>query len=242
MRVPNPSTLGRSEFVSGIKTMMPLLVGAAPFAAISGIVAINVGMSPILVVAMSVLVFAGSSQLVAVQLLGQHSPIVVIVFATFVVNLRFLMYSASLAPFMKRLSRLWKLGLAYLITDQAFAVSIVHYHGLAIHDADNEPREHYGEWFFLGGGAVMWLAWQLFTVAGVVIGSRLPLNWPLDFAVPLTFLALAVPTIKDRPAAVSAAVAGAVAVVAYPLPYKLGLVLATLIGICAGVWAEASKA
>jgi predicted branched-subunit amino acid permease len=232
----------RGEFLSGAKAISPLLLGVAPFAAVSGIVAVNVGFSPILALAMSALVYAGSSQLVAVQLVGAHSPIPVIVFSAFVVNLRFLMYSASIAPFMKRLSDFWKCALAYLLTDQTFAVAIVHYHKLFHSNAVVDESRPVGQWYFLGSAVAMWITWQLFTIAGVFIGSRLPAAWPLDFAVPLTFLALAVPTIKDRPAAFAALSAGIVAVVAAPLPYKLGLILAALIGISVGVIAEARKA
>jgi len=87
----------------------------------------------------------------------------------------------------------------------------------------------------------LWTCWQLCTAAGILLGATLPESWPLDFALPITFIALVMPALKDRPAIAAALSAGVVALLAYGLPYKLGLMLAGLLGIVVGTWLEGRK-
>jgi predicted branched-subunit amino acid permease len=116
--------------------------------------------------------------------------------------------------------------ISYLITDQAYAVSIVRFgEGLA----DRDKR-----WYYLGAALALWSTWQCATITGVVMGSGLPASWALDFAVPLTFLALLVPSVKDRANLVAALTAGGVAIVAGELPHNLGLITASIAGIFTG--------
>ena len=217
----------RSEFWNGVKAELPILIGTMPFGLIYGVLAISAHIPADVALFMSSIVFAGSSQFVGTQLIGVGSPMIVIVLTTFVVNLRHALYSASLAPYVKHLPRRWKWLLAYLLTDEAYAVTITHYHETA-----ESPHRH---WFFFGAGITLWSSWQLSTAVGIFLGARVPDSWSLDFTLALTFIALVVPRLKDRPSVAAAISAGVMAVLGNNLPYKLGLVLAALIGVVVGL-------
>jgi len=220
-------------FLNGVRAEFPLLIGVFPFGMIYGVLALNAGLSKAASQAMSSMVFAGSSQFIAAQLIHESVPGLVIVLTIAVVNLRHLLYSASVAPYLKNLPMSWKHALAYLLTDEAYAVTIINYE-----TNDESPNGH---WFFLGAGLALWTTWQVSTAAGIVLGTALPPHWPLDFALPLTFIALVMPALKDRPAVAAALSAGAVALLAYNLPYKLGLIIAALFGILIGMLLESRR-
>ncbi len=216
---------GKKAFQDGAKAVVPILLGIVPFALIAGISAIGAGFSQLEALAMSYLVFAGAAQLAAVDLIGQHASVVVIVLTALIINLRFFMYSASLAPHFHGLPLQWRGILAYLLTDQAFAVSI---------SAFNNDRHHFKHWYYLGAALTLWGTWQIGTAVGVFLGAHIPKSWSLDFAIPLTFLALLLPALKDRPSIIAAVTAGALALAGHGLPYNLGLFLAALGGIVVG--------
>lgn len=221
----------RDQFFAGIRATAPVQLGSFPFAVICGVTAINVGLDPLTAQGMSFFMFAGASQLVALQLIDAGSPTLIVILSAFIVNLRFLMYSASLAPHFQRLPWRWRVPLAHITTDQGYAVCIRHFHS-------GEPTPH-KQWFYLGSGMLMWTAWQLGTLLGIGLGRGIPPEWSLDFAIPLTFLAIVVPALRDR-AAVAAFVASAcIAVSAMGLPLNLGLMLAALAGIVTGMLVEA---
>lgn len=220
----------RREFFAGVRAELPLLLGVAPFGMIYGILALKAGLPVSMAQAMSSILFAGSAQFMAVQLLFNGTPLTVVVLTAFVVNLRHALYSASVAPYVHHLSRGWKVLLAYLLTDEAYAVVITHY--------SNETPAERKHWFYLGAGLTLWTCWQISTAVGIFLGAQVPSSWSLDFALALTFIALVVPALRDKAAASAALLAGAVAVFAYGLPYKLGLLLAALVGIAAGMLGE----
>ncbi len=220
----------RSEFLSGVRAELPILLGVVPFGLIFGITALGAGIPAGLAFSMSSIVFAGSSQLIGARLVGAGTPGLIIVLTTFVVNLRHLLYSTSVAPYLKPLSPVWKWMLAYLLTDEAYAVTILHYH----HQTES-PHKH---WFFLGAGLALWSTWQASTAAGLLLGQQIPASWSLDFTVALTFIGIVFPALKDRAGVASALSAGVVAVAASALPLKLGLIVAALTGIVAGVVVE----
>jgi len=200
---------------------------------IYGVLALNAGLSLAPAQLMSSIVFAGSAQFITAQLLRDAVPGLIIVLTIAVVNLRHMLYSASVAPYVRALPMHWKVLLSYLLTDEAYAVTITHY--------ESEGETATGHWFFLGAGLALWTAWQISTTVGIFLGATLPSDWPLDFALPLTFIAIIMPALKDRPAVVASLSAGAVALLAYSLPYKLGLMLAGVIGILVGTWLDARK-
>jgi predicted branched-subunit amino acid permease len=219
----------RREFFQGVRALLPILLGVVPFGLISGIAVVATGIAPTSGLVMSLLVFSGAALIVALQLISTGAPAVVVLFSALVVNLRFMIYSASLAPLFRHLSRGRKSLLGYLLSDQAYAASITHLR------ESGAPRA--GWLHFLGAGITMWVAWQVSVGLGLFLGARLPASWSLEFTIPLTFLALAVPAIKDRFTAAAAALAGITAVLAGGAPFRTGLVLAALLGILLGtIW------
>ena len=227
----------RSEFLAGVRAEAPILLGVAPFGMIYGVLAIGAGLTAGASQAMSAIVFAGSAQFVGAQLFLAGTPGVVIVLTTFIVNLRHALYSASVAPHLKRLDWRWKALLAYLLTDEAYAVAITHLG--RPHDSPVAAQRH---WYFLGAGLALWLTWQVSTAVGILLGAQIPAGWALDFTLALTFIALVVPALKDCPSIAAALTAGLIAVLAAGWPYKLGLVAAALSGIGMGLLLEERQA
>ncbi len=221
------------SFWAGVRAEFPLLIGVFPFGLIYGVAALNARISPAASQLMSSIVFAGSAQVITAQLVHEATPGLVIVLTIAVVNLRHVLYSASLAPYIAALPTRWKVLLGYLLTDEAYAPSIVHY--------EKEGITRYAHWFWLGAGFALWFTWQIATALGIFLRAAIPDSWPLDFALPLTFIAMVVPVLKNRPTVAAALSAGGVALLAYALPYKLGLILAALVGILVGTILEGQK-
>jgi len=216
-------------FSLGLRSVMPLLLGVAPFGVIYGVVALQSGIPPLAAMAMSSIVFAGSAQFLLAQLVGAGAPLLVAAGAVGLVNLRHVLYSASVAPVLAHLPRRWKILLAYLLTDEAYAAAIPH----LLADGADSPASR-SHWILFGSGFGLWAGWQVATLAGVLIGAQLPSNLGLDFALPLTFIAIVVPMIDNRALLAAALAAGAVAVMLATLPYKVGLFLAALAGLAVG--------
>jgi 4-azaleucine resistance transporter AzlC len=228
-------TAPRSEFFAGMRAELPLLVGVIPFGMIYGVLALSAGIPAGATQAMSAIVFAGSSQILTTQLVHTAAPSFVIILTIGVVNLRHMLYSASVSPYTKHLKPVWKWLLAYLLTDEAYAVTILHYQK----DENEGPGNKH--WFFLGSGLTLWSSWQLSTAAGIFLGAVVPASWALDFTLALTFIALVVPALKDRAGVGAALAAGLTAVLFYSWPYKLGLVAAALAGILVGMLLDRGK-
>ncbi len=220
----------RTQFFSGAKAISPILLGVLPFATISGIVAIEAGLNPAQAIGMATILFAGASQLAVAQLIGTGATPIVIVFTAFIINLRFVMYSASLAPFLKKVTAWKRALLSYILTDQAYALSVAKF--------TQNPETPHKPWFYAGASAALWTTWQLGSLAGIFLGAQVPESWSLDFAVPLTFLALLVPVVNSRAAIVAATVAGITVMLTANMPFNLGLITAALVGIFAGWLSE----
>jgi 4-azaleucine resistance transporter AzlC len=223
--MPSP----RSEFFAGARAELPLLLGVVPFGLIYGALAVQLGVPATITQAMSAVIFAGSAQFIAAPLIVASTPALVLVLTVFVVNLRHMLYSASVAPYLEKLSPLWKVALAYLLTDEAYAVAIAHFYKPG--EACAKKQRH---WFLLGAGVTLWSFWQVSTAIGIFIGARVPPEWSLDFALPLTFIAIVVPMLKNRAYVIAAIVAAIGGVVAFGLPYKLGYIVASGFGIAVG--------
>jgi predicted branched-subunit amino acid permease len=206
-----------------------VLLGTVPFGLVAGVAAISAGMSALEGFALSVFAFSGIAQLITCQLLAAGSPVIVTVAAAFVVSLRLLMYSAALSPHLAHLDRRWRAALAFLMTDQSFAMTM--------HVASQSDRPNF-HWHFLGAGTTLYLAWQASVALGIAVGAQVPAEWSLDFAVTLTFIALLVPAVRTRADLAAAIVATAVALGAAGLPYRLSLVVAAIAGIAAGMAVE----
>ena len=221
------------NFWAGVRAEFPLLVGVFPFGMIYGALALNAGLSTSAAQMMSSIVFAGSSQFITTQLVRESAPGFVIVLTIAIVNLRHMLYSASLAPYLAPLSTRWKALLSYLLTDEAYAPTVIHY--------EKEGTTPFSHFFLLGAGLTLWTNWQISTALGIFLGAAIPESWSLDFALPLTFIAMVVPVLKNRPAIAAALSAGVVALFAYAMPYKLGLIVAALVGIIIGTFLEARR-
>ncbi|MCI0554962.1 MAG: AzlC family ABC transporter permease, partial [Anaerolineae bacterium] len=184
------------NFLDGVRAEIPLLIGVFPFGMIYGALALNAGLSIAAAQLMSSIVFAGSAQFITTQLVRESAPGLIIVLTIAVVNLRHMLYSASLAPYLTSLSTRWKALLSYLLTDEAYAPTVIHY--------EKEGVTPYSHWFLLGAGLALWCTWQVSTALGIFLGTAIPEEWSLDFALPLTFIAMVVPVLKDRPAIAAA--------------------------------------
>ena len=246
---PNMTT-ARTEFLAGVRAELPILLGVAPFGMIYGALAIGAGLPRSAAQAMSSIVFAGSLQFVATQLFATGAPGLVLLLTTFIVNLRHMLYSASLAPYLHKLPARWKWLLAYLLTDEAYAPTILHYRQAEENHGDTESTEirilcrglaDKRHWFFLGAGLALWSVWQVSTAVGIFLGAQVPPSWALDFTLALTFIALLVPALTDRPSVAAALSAGIIALVGAGWPYKLGLVTAALVGIAVGAWLDRGR-
>ncbi|MCB2180091.1 AzlC family ABC transporter permease [bacterium] len=225
----------QSEFFRGMRNTIPLLVGALPFGMIYGALGISAGLSPAAVIGMSLIVFAGSAQFIAVGLFAAHTPIIIIILTTFIVNLRHLLYSLNLLPEMKPLAFRWKIPLAFWLTDETFTVSVLRYQ-----EIDSSPNKH---WFQLGSSLAMYLNWQLWTIAGVLLGAQIPNAeaWGLDVAMPVTFIGMLIPFVRSIPVLVSVVVAGILSILTHDFPLNTGLILSVVVGIAAGMAVDYRK-
>jgi 4-azaleucine resistance transporter AzlC len=235
MTTAHPPT-PRTEFNAGIADSAPMLLGAAPFAVIFGTLATTSGLSPPGAIAMSMLVFAGASQFIALTLLATGAGLGVIAFTTFVVNLRHALYSATLREHVAHLGARWRIPLGFGLTDETFAVVQRHY-------AQPGSGEH-RHWYFLGSCAGMYVNWVAWTAIGVWVGRSIDGldKLGLEFAMAATFTGIVAPLLKRRPAVAAAVAAAVVALAAHALPYKLGLMLAAVAGVAVGAWVEHAMA
>ncbi len=222
-----PSAI-RSPFPAGVFDIAPILVGVFPFGLIAGIAAVEVGLDSIQAYAASPIVFAGAAQLAMIDLIGRDAAPIVIVATVLVINARMAMYSAALAPTFRALSPLRKAYGSYVITDQSFAVSVVRFDRV-----DETLVERFS--YYMGASLGLWITWQISSAAGVIVGSGVSEEWSLDFAVPLVFMALVFPAIKDRASTIAAITAATSAVAFASLPLNLGLLAASGLGLVAGV-------
>ncbi|UTH75588.1 AzlC family ABC transporter permease [Chromobacterium sp. IIBBL 290-4] len=219
------------QLLDGARDTLPMMVGAAPFGLIFGTLATAAGLSSAAAFGMSLLVFAGSSQFIAVSLVSAGAALPVIWLTTFVVNLRHALYSATLLPHARSWPLSWRWPLAFWLTDETFAVVEHRFRSLGSVD---------GRWYWLGSSLAMYGNWLLWTLAGIALGRSVPglAQLGLDFAMVATFAAIVAPQLKKRPTLAAAAVASATALLARGLPYKLDLMLAALLGVLAGLLAE----
>jgi len=222
-----------ADFREGFAEMLPACVGLTPFGLVTGVGAAAVGAGFAGAMGMSAIIFSGAAQILASQLLAQGAPVAVVILTCFVAGLRFLMYSAAMAPYLKPLPPRWQNTLAFLLTDQAFAASIRRF------NAKDDPRG--GALHFLGGGLALWAMWMITNAVGYFAGNLIPPAWSLDFAVPLCFIALVAPLLRDAPLVVAALVGGVAVVALDGMPMKLNLFVAGVLGIVAGTLVDLAR-
>ena len=227
MTTSAPTLSASRSAVAGARDVAPVLLGIIPFGLVAGVVVVEAGLGLPEAVGFSTILFAGAAQIAAIDLLGAGSPAWVAILTAIVINLRMTMYSASLAVPLAGASRLRRMAAAYVLTDQAYALSVARY-------ADTTKPVVNRWWFYVGIGYTLWFVWQICTVVGVLVGASVPDAVPLGFGVPLAFLAILVPSVTDRPTLAAAIVAASVAVVAAPLPANAGMLIGAVAGVAAG--------
>ena len=235
---PSPAAaraLARSPsqaFWHGAMQSLPFLLVILPFGALFGLVATEAGLDLAQTMGFSIIVLAGASQFTAVQLLSDQVPALLVIVSALAVNLRMAMYSASLVPWLGATSLRDRAAVAYLLLDQTYALSIQHF--------EANPRLSLQQRlaYFFGTTLVMCPPWVVATWAGATLGRLIPAEFPLDFAVPITFLAMIAPMLRT-PAHLAACTVAIVAGLALAwMPNGLGLLIAAPLAMFAGAWVE----
>jgi predicted branched-subunit amino acid permease len=226
--------MSRDDLRAGAMAIVPMLIGVIPFGLVAGVTPVAGGLGAGAALGFSTIVFAGASQLAAIDVLSDGGTAVVAALTACTINLRMLLYSASLAPFLSRERLGRRMAMAYLMTDQAYAVSVLRWSDEDPAHQDTSSLDR--RWsYYLGAGLTLWAAWQASTIAGALVGTAVPDSVPLGFAVPLVFLVLLVPTLTRVHAVVAAAVGGAATVVGLELGVgPLSVMLGAVAGVLAG--------
>ncbi len=226
--------MSRSKiFWFGFREMLPIITGAIPFGAVMGTVCSEAGLSFAQTISMNFMVYAGAAQLAATELMTKHAAGLVVVLTGLVINMRFLLYSAAMSPIVQESPWLTKFLTAHTLTDQSFAVM----------SANQSKLRGNTELiiFYFGTAVCMMSAWQLAVIAGYAFGNFAPASWSLDYAVPLSFVALVMPTLKNKTYVIVAAFSAIMSIVLYPLPFKMSLIVTALLSIGLGIFLTRRK-
>jgi 4-azaleucine resistance transporter AzlC len=212
--------------LKGFLDMLPLSLAVLPWGILCGSLAIQRDFTPLEAVLMPLLVFAGSAQLVAIELIASNVPLATVLFTTFIISSRHFLYGLALRDKLKGLSSRWRLSLAFLLTDELFALSS------SVRSFKGKLRLVYG----VAAGGSFYVFWLLWNIIGIIAGSYLPdlTEIGLDFAIAVTFIALVIPTIRNIPALVTIVVAGVFSVIFKLINWELGLVVAAILAMSSG--------
>ena len=210
-------------FLKGIVDVSPLMIPVIPFGLIFGILAIDIGFSPLATMGMSLIIFGGASQIVLLQLFSGGASSLVIISSVGAVNSRHLLYGAVVSEHVSDLKLIWKIIISYFLIDQAFARSNEYF-------KKNDDKNKY--FHLIGGGVTCWVIWQITTFLGIILGAAIPEKLGLSFAVPLTFLALLVNDFRKLLNVIVIIISGFVATLGYNfIPYKAYVIVAALTGL-----------
>ena len=223
----------REMFRRGAIKSLPFLIVMIPFAMLFGVVATEAGMDVAQVIGFSVLVLAGASQFTAVQLLSDNASVIIVILSCLAVNLRMAMYSASLVPWLRNATGAQKAWVAYALVDQSYALSIQEY------EANPQMSLRHRLAFFAGVVMVVCLPWMIFSWLGATVGQAIPEGIALDFAMPITFLAMIAPMLRTPAHLAACFVAILGSLVFADLPSGLGLLIASPLGMATGAVVEA---
>ena len=222
----------RQIFLKGCQSTIPFQTGVVPFGLLYATLATKAGFPWWLVVVFSVVVFAGSSQLVFINLLMTlGSPFQAVLGSNFV-NMRHLIYSAAVSKEFSHFSRRWQIVLGYLLTDQLYAVAET------CKELTDQIPIDLRKWYFFGSGVSTWLSWQLSSALGIYFGRMIPVDWNLDFSIPLMFMPLMFKVCKEKYSYITAALAAVMVLVFQKIPYGLGLCLAIVGASFVGLYLE----
>lgn len=212
-----------TSFKKGFVATLPILPGIIPFGAVMGVVCSEAKLTLFQTVAMNLMAYAGAAQLAAVELMTKHAAGLVVVATGLIINIRFLLYSAAMSPHLQRTPFFTKLFCAYSLTDQSYA--IVSANHATLKTSDEVVR------FYVGTAVCMALAWHLSVIAGYIFGNFAPASLALDYAVPLSFVALVVPTLKNKNYVAVAIFSMIVSILLNSLPFRTGLIATALLSI-----------
>jgi predicted branched-subunit amino acid permease len=230
VNIPDTAPTAKAAFRAGMFEILIVSPSYIPFALVCGVASANVGMTTGSALALPALVFGGSSQAVALQFMQSAASLWVAVLSGLVVNLRMAIYSAAMAPKVRHLPVWRRMAAAAFLVDNTFA--------FVQRREQEHPRDPHLLWYYAGISAVLWPNWVFFCCVGVLAGNIVPTSWQLDFAIPLSFIAIGAITVRNVPLLASAIVGGAASVLLFDLPLKLGLIAACFVGMAAGLLAE----
>lgn len=216
-----------SEFKNGCLQEIPLQLGVFPFGIAYGILGIEVGLTNIQTYLLSIIIFAGVSQIVFAQLVSTFTPSFMIVGTIGIVNLRHILYGVSLSSYLKKLSLKWRIILSYLITDEAFAISYKRF--------SEEKKTKYMHFHLLGSGITLWTSWQISTLIGIFIGPSIPNSLNLEYVIPLSFIAIVVVSINTKIKLIVFIMSALFSILLRDLPWNLWIITSGLISIIIGV-------
>ena len=217
---------GWQEFKAGVKDGLPVQLGILPFGVVFGVLGVESGLTPYQTFFMSSLLFAGTSQIIFAQLVALATPVIILLGSVAALNARHLLYSASISEYLRDKPLRWRIMLAYLLTDEAYAVSILRYR--------QKPHNEMMHYHLLGSGILLWSVWQIATLTGVLAGNAIPEELSLGFVIPLIFMAITLPLIKSRVEVATIGTSTACVFAFAHLPYNLWLLIAAIAGIAAG--------
>ncbi len=231
MYLNNPGA--RAAFLAGVRDTVMIVPSYLPFALVCGVASVNAGLSTGAALAMPALVFGGSSQAVMTQFLQNSASLWVAVLSGCVINLRMAVYSAALAPKLRHLSTRQRMAAAFFLVDNTYA-----FVQKRIEATPGDPAHGHLMAYYAGLSCMIWPFWVLFCAIGIFAGNIVPTSWQLDFAIPLSFIAIIATSIRSLPMAMSALVGGAASLLLFAMPLKLGLIAACLLGLAGGLAAE----
>jgi predicted branched-subunit amino acid permease len=234
-RDPQVAQVRREAFMSGARATAPALVATSIWGLVTGVAMIKTGLTTVQALAMTLLVYAGSAQMASLPLIAAGAPVWVALLTAVVVNLRFIIFSATLWPYFGRMPLLRRMGLGYVTADISLAIFMARYGNAPANQRGNTDQV----WYLLGSSGATWLSWQPTSIIGILLAGLIPGQWGLEFAAILALIVLTVPMLQGRPAAAGCVTAGGVAVLAAGMPLKLGLLLAVLAGIAVAMAVDA---
>ncbi len=214
--------LHHAEYRQGLRDAMSVAPGLAAWGLMTGVAMVKSGMSLVESLAMTLLVYAGSSQLAAIPLIAAGAPVLVILATAFCVNLRFVVFSAHMRAYVMHLPRRLRLFVGYLTADLSYVMFVRRYH----QPPQNPPEQQAQLAYLLGSATANWTSWQAASLLGIALANAIPTHWGLSFAGILALLGVACSLASSQLRVVSAGVAGAAAVAAFALPFKLNIVVA----------------
>ena len=218
--------LSKSEiFKKGSLDIAPHMLSVIPFGIICGAIGIEMGFNPYLVYAMSIIIFGGASQIVFLQLLSGGASTFIAITSVGVINSRHLLYGAVLSEYLEKLSLLKRLIISYFIVDQGFAES-----NKFFQKNKDQINNHY---HLLGTGITMWICWQISTILGIILGSFIPEELGLKFAVPITFIAILINEFRKIDHVIVILISGIASLIFFNVPLKSYIIISPIVALVA---------